>query len=158
MIRIIRTSTLAALRSDQDNASRQPPAPQTNDCPATDALIRAETAVETLRQELADARAATARTEGERDALRAQHLLDTEDRAVLRMLLRTTRKQTRPTDRVHVLFRHGALCSIHASHDAAEMAAEAHGAPRSGWTAAEPGAPLPAAAEVPWRIQALPLG
>ncbi|MEU2770710.1 hypothetical protein ABZ628_28805 [Streptomyces diastaticus] len=36
--------------------------------------------------------------------------------------------------------------------------AEAEGAPRSGWTSLGPGAAMPPAAEVPWRIQPLPLG
>lgn len=162
MIRIIRTRTLAALHADRDQALArietirdERPAP--SDCPATDFLIRAETTIEVLHKQLAEARADTARAEGERDALRAQQLLDTEDRACLRMLLRTARKQTR-TDRVHVLFRRGVLHSVHATPEAAEAAAEAEGAPPNGWTAAAPGASQPPASEVAWRIQALPLG
>lgn len=128
----------------------------------TAALLRAEVKDATqvaisLREELATARAVTARAEGELTTLRAQHLLDTEDRAALRLLLRTVRKQSRPTDRIFVLFRHGRLHSLHATQDAAEIAAEAAGADRAGWTAGEPGAALPPAAEVPWRIQQLPL-
>ncbi|MFF7553587.1 hypothetical protein ACFZA9_11955 [Streptomyces olivaceus] len=153
MIRIIRTRTLRELETA---AHTEPPSPP--DCPATDTVIRAELTVESLQRELADARARAARAEGELATLRAQHLLDTEDRVVLRTLLRTARKKTRPADRVHVLFQRGALHSIHATHDDAELAAEAEGAPRDGWTADKPGAGRPPAAEVTWRIQALPLG
>ncbi|MEK8141751.1 hypothetical protein NKH18_01270 [Streptomyces sp. M10(2022)] len=96
------------------------------------------------------------RAEGALEILRAQHLLDTEDRAALRLLLRIARKQARPTDRVFVLFRHGKLHSLHPTQDSAEIAAEAEGAPRSGWTADAPGAAFPPASEVSWRIQQLP--
>lgn len=119
--------------------------------------IRAEDDNEQLRRQLTEAITAAARAEGQLEAMRAQHLLDTEDRACLRMLLRTARKQARD-DRVYVLFRHGALHSVHATHEAAEEAAEAEGAPRGGWTAYAPGAALPPAVETPWRVQPLPLG
>ncbi|MEU0671345.1 hypothetical protein ABZ330_00335 [Streptomyces sp. NPDC006172] len=146
MIRLIRTRTLDALRTDR--------AAQT----ATDATIQSEVTIQRLQQELADARADTARAEGERDALRAQHLLDAEDRVALRMLLRTARKQTATLDRVYVLFRLGQLHSIHASQDSAEATAESQGAARDRWTATPPGAAMPPASEVQWRIQPLPVG
>lgn len=152
MLRIVRTRTLDALRVDQvaaiDTAERL----------AADIAIRAERTVEQLRAQLEEARTEAARTAGELEALRSQQLLDTEDRAALRLLLVATRKQRQTLDRVFVLFRHGALHSVHASADAAEAAAEAEGAPRHGWTAHTPGAALPAAVEVDWRVQPLPLG
>jgi hypothetical protein len=128
----------------------------------TEATLRAEVVSATqtaagLREELATARATAARAEGELTALRAQHLLDTEDRVALRMLLRTARRQQARTDRVYVLFHYGRLHSLHATQDAAEAAAEAEGAPRSGWTATPPGAAAPPASEVTWRTQQLPL-
>ncbi|MFE9222610.1 hypothetical protein ACFYN3_40745 [Streptomyces lavendulae] len=94
---------------------------------------------------------------GELRAMRPEQLLDTEDRAVLRTLLRISRKrQTAP--RVYVLFHRGQLHSVHATVEAAEGAAEAEGAPAGGWTSYTPGAALPSAAEVVWRVQPLPLG
>ncbi|WP_030125710.1 hypothetical protein [[Kitasatospora] papulosa] len=120
--------------------------------------IRAEDTSEAAWRQLAAAASDAGRADGELSFLRAQHLLDTEDRAVLRMLLRITRKQTRVTDRVYVLFQHGALHSIHSTTESAESAAEAEGAPRDGWTSNKPGAPLPPASEVTWRIQPLPVG
>ncbi|MFF4771073.1 hypothetical protein ACFY1V_31650 [Streptomyces sp. NPDC001255] len=91
-------------------------------------------------------------------AARAQVLLDAEDRVALRALLRTARRQENRANRVYVLFRYGALHSVHATNDAAEEAAEAEGAERSGWTSPAPGAALPSATEISWRIQPLPLG
>ncbi|MFJ9037452.1 hypothetical protein ACIRF8_12795 [Streptomyces sp. NPDC102406] len=149
---------LAALQADLDALRQEKNDRPAVTCPASDTVSRAEHTVDRLYQQLADTRAALARAEGERDTLRAQNLLDTEDRAALRMLLRTARRQSRTTDRVHVLFRYGALHSIHANHDGAEEAAEQLGAPRDGWTAEPPGAGLPPASEVEWRIQPLPLG
>ncbi|WP_329356951.1 hypothetical protein [Streptomyces anulatus] len=108
-------------------------------------------------ERLGDLERALGQAQGALEILRAQQLLDTEDRAALRALLRTARRQTRQADRVFVLFRHGALHSLHATQEAAEAAAEAEGAPRSGWTALKPGAALPPASEVTWRVQALPL-
>lgn len=122
-----------------------------------DQVADARAEAEQHRQAAEELRAALAHAEGELAVLRAQALLDTEDRAALRALLRTARKNNR-TDRVYVLFRRGALHSVHASIEAAEAAAEAEGAPRSGWTSHSPGAALPPAAEVAWRVQQLPLG
>lgn len=104
------------------------------------------------------ARAERDRYREEAEAARAQVLLDAEDRVTLRALLRAARKQNARADRVYALFRSGALHSVHATADAAEEAAEAEGAPRSGWAAQVPGAAVPSAAEVPWRIQPLALG
>ncbi|WP_331717994.1 hypothetical protein OG795_32960 (plasmid) [[Kitasatospora] papulosa] len=91
--------------------------------------IRAEDTSEAAWRQLAAAASDAGRADGELSFLRAQHLLDTEDRAVLRMLLRITRKQTRVTDRVYVLFQRGELHSIHSTTESAESAAEAEGAP-----------------------------
>nr|WP_243274949.1 hypothetical protein [Streptomyces albus] len=125
---------------------------------SADSAIRAELAVEELRDALARSRADAARLEGELEALRAQSLLDNEDRQALRTLLRVTRKQSGQADRVYVLFHRGTLHSVHATSEAAETAAEAEGAAPSGWTAHTPGAALPPASEVLWRVQPLPLG
>ncbi|MGK5497555.1 hypothetical protein [Streptomyces sp. URMC 125] len=160
MFRIIRTTTLAALHADRVElaavraeleATRA--ARQAAEGREADAAIREEdTAIdlEKTRVELAAVRA-------ELETLRAQHLLDTEDRATLRALLRTARKQA-ARNHVYALFRHGQLHSLHATTEAAEEAAEAEGAPREGWTTLKPGAALPPAAEVAWRVQPLPLG
>jgi hypothetical protein len=121
-------------------------------------LAESKAVVERLLQDVARANGDAARAEGRLEVLTAQHQLDTEDRATLRMLLRIARKQSRPADRVYVLFRRGELHSLHATQESAEIAAEAEGAPRSGWTANKPGAALPPAAEVAWRVQSLPLG
>ncbi|MGA4803621.1 hypothetical protein [Streptomyces lavendulocolor] len=162
MLRLIRTATLAALRSDLDAARRDRDDARTDAATANDSAIRAEDVAQTQLRQLAQAHAdrlraerEAARAEGELTALRAQSLLDTEDRAALRALLRTARKAR--ADRVYVLFRLGELHSIHASHDAAEAAAEEQGAPRDGWTTLPPGAALPPAHQVPWRVQSLPL-
>lgn len=145
MIAVVRTRTLRTLRADLAQAE------------AAAADARAEAARH--RQDAATAQIrAAARTEGELETLRAQMLLDTEDRAALRMLLRTVRKQRAALDRVYALFHHGRLHSVHTSLEAAEAAAEAEGAPRSGWTTHTPGAALPPAAEVTWRVQPLRLG
>ncbi|CAL9420975.1 hypothetical protein [Streptomyces sp. enrichment culture] len=165
MISIVRTRTLRALRADlaaaeaaaaeaRTEAGQQQQAAEM----ANDAAVRAESAIEELTERLARAHADTGRAEGELEALRAQVLLDTEDRAALRALLRTVRKQQAALDRVYVLFRRGALHSVHASLEAAEAAAEAEGASRSGWTTHPPGAAMPPAADVLWRVQPLPLG
>jgi hypothetical protein len=74
------------------------------------------------------------------------------------MLLRAARKQEARADRVYVLFRYGRLHSVHTSREAAEIAAEGEGAPRSGWTSQLPGAAMPPADEVTWRVQPLKLG
>lgn len=146
MIRIIRTRTLRQTAAQIIDLHDRAEAQRTR---AERALADAERTHEL--------QASLARAEGALEILRAQHLLDTEDRVTLRALLRTSRKQSRPADRVFVLFRMGELHSLHASQDAAEIAAEAEGAPRSGWTADAPGAALPPASTVAWRVQALPL-
>lgn len=160
MFRIIRTRTLRALRADTSDLTALRPLlaeTQTTAQTATDSAVRAEAVAETLRTDLAHVTANLARAEGELTALRAQHLLDTEDRVTLRALLRTARRRDSRPDRVYALYRRGALHSLHTTQDAAEIAAESAGADRAGWTAGKPGAALPPAAEVPWRIQALPL-
>lgn len=126
---------------------------------SADFLIRAEDDAERLHKQLLAARDDAARVRGELDALRSQHLLDTEDRVVLRMLLRTARKQQARTDRVHVLYRFGVVHSVHATRDAAETAAEDEGADRGGWTSPSTCCVTPPeASEIPWRIQSLMLG
>ncbi|WP_199563882.1 MULTISPECIES: hypothetical protein [unclassified Streptomyces] len=166
MIALIRTRTLNALRTDLAKAEAATRAARVKgeqhelerDLAAT-AAARAETTVESLRDALARASEDVARLQGELEALRAQSLLDTEDRQVLRMLLRTARKQSSRTDRVYVLYRFGDLHSVHVTRDAAEIAAEAEGAPRDGWTASTTCCPSNSpAAEIPWRIRPVPLG
>ncbi|WP_031511048.1 hypothetical protein [Streptomyces megasporus] len=170
MLRIIRTTTLATLRADlataeadatvmSEKATRWHGLYEEESGRVADAVIRegdTRAELEEARAEVEKLREELARAEGELTVLRAQHLLDTEDRATLRALLRTARKQR--ADRVFALFRRGALHSIHATHEAAEAAAEAEGAPREGWTTVAPGAALPPASEVDWRVQPLPLG
>ncbi|GAA4910199.1 hypothetical protein ACFPM3_11325 [Streptomyces coeruleoprunus] len=165
MICVVRTRTLRNLRagitqaeSAAETARLEGEQRRVEAAMATDSAIRAESAVETLSAALDRARTEAAQLEGELKTLRAQTLLDTEDRAALRMLLRTVRKQNAPADRVYVLFHRRALHSVHSTLEAAEAAAEAEGAPRSGWTTHAPGAALPPAADVVWRIQPLPLG
>ncbi|MBL1096887.1 hypothetical protein [Streptomyces coffeae] len=158
MITVCRTRTLRTLRTDLTAAESEAGQRRQEAETVTDSAVRAETALEELRAELARVTAGAARLEGELETLRAQSLLDTEDRQALRMLLRTVRKHSAVADRVYVLFHRGALHSVHATLDAAEAAAEAVGAAREGWTAHTPGAALPPAAEVLWRVQPLPLG
>ncbi|SCF79653.1 hypothetical protein [Streptomyces sp. Ncost-T10-10d] len=167
MIAVVRTRTLHALRASRSEAETATAAAraeaeqhQLEGALATDSAIRAESAVEELRAALARTIADAARLEGEVETLRAQSLLDTEDRQALRMLLRTTRKQSTRADRVYVLYRLGEMHSVHATRDAAEIAAEAEGAARDGWTSSTTccdGFPAPAS-EVPWRIRPVPLG
>ncbi|MFH9106140.1 hypothetical protein ACH4LN_07535 [Streptomyces albus] len=164
MITLIRTRTLNTLRSNLSEAEAAAAAAReeaeqhrAESQHSTDSAIRAELAVEDLQIALARSKADAARLEGELKALRAQSVLDNEDRQTLRTLLRITRKQNAP-DRVYVLFRRGQLHSVHATLEAAESAAEAEGAPRSGWSTHTPGAALPPASEVLWRVQPLPLG
>ncbi|MEU0054677.1 hypothetical protein [Streptomyces sp. NPDC006309] len=163
MITVIRARTLRGLRERTREAEETADAARAETEHvrqeaerATDSVIRAETALEELCAALARTTADAARVEGELAALRAQSFLDTEDRQALRTLLRMTRKQN-AADRVYVLFHRGELHSVHTTLDAAESTAEAEGAPRSGWTALAPGAALPPASEVPWRVQPLPL-
>lgn len=172
MIAVVRTSTLRALRDSVSGAEAEAATARAEAVAARaeaeqcleqsgnllDVASRAEDGAEDLRAALARATVDVARLEGELETLRAQSLLDTEDRQALRMLLRITRKQSARADRVYVLFRRGQLHSVHATPEAAESAAEAEGAPRSGWTAHTPGAALPPASEVLWRVQPLPLG
>ncbi|MCX5340507.1 hypothetical protein [Streptomyces atratus] len=167
MIAIVRTRTLHALRDSLTEAETEAKAAraEAEQCleqsgNMLDVASRAEDAAEELRAALTQATLDVAHLEGELETLRAQSLLDTEDRQALRTLLRTTRKQNARADRVYVLFRFGELHSVHATQDAAEIAAEAEGAPRNGWTSPTTccdGAPSPAS-EVPWRIRTLPLG
>lgn len=162
MIRLTTTGRLRALEADRDAA-------RTSVLELTVRAEAAEAADVALRAELDGAHQAmtalaaehTAELEAVRaevDGARAQVLLDAEDRVALRALLRTARRQSLRAVRVYVLFNRGVLHSVHASADAAEAAAEAEGAPRRGWTAYTPGAELPAAAEIDWRIQPLSLG
>uniref|UniRef100_A0AAU2VT24 Uncharacterized protein n=1 Tax=Streptomyces sp. NBC_00008 TaxID=2903610 RepID=A0AAU2VT24_9ACTN len=162
MITLIRTRTLDALRAEVSTAEADARAARAKGEQhelerdlATAAATRAGTTVEELRAALTRATTDAARLEGELQTLRAQSLLDTEDRQALRTLLRVTRKQNR-AERVYVLFHHGGLHSVHPSVEAAETAAEAEGAPRSGWTTHTPGAATPPACEVTWRVQPLP--
>ncbi|MEL3944852.1 hypothetical protein [Streptomyces sp. LNU-CPARS28] len=147
MFRFVRTTTLDALRSEVTTARAE----------AAQHHADAAAATRAHQAEANDLRAALARAEGELSALRPQTLLDAEDRVALRMLLRSARRQNAAPARVFVLFQRGALHSIHATQDGAEAAAEAEGAPRSGWTSLAPGASVPAASEVLWRVQPLPL-
>ncbi|WP_331757582.1 hypothetical protein OG209_40850 (plasmid) [Streptomyces sp. NBC_01383] len=127
-------------------------------CDFGESLLLTQDSEERLRKELAAARDDLTHAMGELTALRSQQLLDAEDRVVLRMLLRAARKQEARADRVYVLFRYGRLHSVHTSREAAEIAAEGEGAPRSGWTSQLPGAAMPPADEVTWRVQPLKLG
>ncbi|RCG20775.1 hypothetical protein DTL70_21105 [Streptomyces diacarni] len=163
MITVVRRRTLNSLLSDLSEAEAATAAAhedaeqrRAESQRSAESATRAELAVEELRGALARSRADTARLEGELGALRAQSLLDNEDRQALRMLLRIARKQR--ADRVYVLFHHGELHSVHATLEAAESTAEAEGADRSGWTTHTPGAALPPASEVSWRVQPLPFG
>lgn len=167
MITLIRTRTLNTLRTELATAETEAQAArneaekcleQSGDL--LDHLTHANDVAEELRAELAQSRLNAARFEGELEAQRAQVLLDTEDRQALRTLLRATRKQNQRADRVYVLFRFGQLHSLHATADAAEIAAEAEGAARDGWTPHTTcceGTTVPAT-EVRWRIQSLPVG
>ncbi|MEV8347141.1 hypothetical protein [Streptomyces niveus] len=115
--------------------------------------------IKLLREELAVTREDLAHARGELEPLRAQHVLDTEDRVTLRALLRVARKQQSGPDWVHVLYRFGAVHSVHATRDAAASAAEDEGAAPGGWTSQTRGGDNPqSAAEAPWRIEPLTLG
>ncbi|MFG3410196.1 hypothetical protein [Streptomyces sp. NPDC048142] len=165
MITLIRTRTLNALRGSLTEAETEAEAARAEaelcleqSGNMLDAASRAEDAAEELRAALDKATVDVARLEGELESLRSQSLLDTEDRQALRMLLRTTRMHNQRAQRVYVLFHHGDLHSVHPTAEAAEIAAEAEGAPRSNWTTQTPGAALPPASEVTWRVQPLPFG
>jgi hypothetical protein len=167
MIALVRTRTLRALRAGLAEAENTAETERTeaeqhrlSAALATDSAIRAEDSAQELRVVRDRAIADAARLDGELQALRAQSLLDTEDRQALRTLLRVTRKQAARTDRVYVLFRYGRLHGVYATRDGAEIAAEAAGAPRDGWTSPRTccdGSAVPAS-EVPWRIRPFPLG
>ncbi|MEU2455863.1 hypothetical protein ABZ605_37960 [Streptomyces sp. NPDC012765] len=166
MLRIVRTRTYDALHADRAEHERTR---LTLDRAVSDLAEHRAHAGEARRmteagaQELIqqanaerdEARAERDKLRAELDLARAQVLLDAEDRVALRMLLRTVRKQAGPVDRVYALFHRGRLLSLHPSMEAAERAAEAEGAPRDGWTAHQPGAALPPACEVTWRVQPL---
>ncbi|WP_031123822.1 hypothetical protein [Streptomyces sp. NRRL S-623] len=165
MITLIRTRTLNTLRTDLATAESEAQAArvEANACleqsgDMLDHLTHADDVADGLRTDLAQSRLDAARLEGELEALRAQALLDTEDRQALRTLLRATRKQNQRADRVYALFHQGRLHSVHPTVEAAEIAAESEGAPRSGWTTHTPGAAMPPACEVAWRVQPLPFG
>ncbi|MEW1690862.1 hypothetical protein ACIQOF_03530 [Streptomyces sp. NPDC091265] len=166
MITLVRTRTLDALRADLSQAEAATTAARFKSEQhelerdfATDAVIRAEADLEKLRAALDGAIADAARLEGEVEALRGQSLLDTEDRQALRMLLRATRKQNGRDERVYVLLHFGDVHSVHATRDAAEIAAETEGAPRDGWTSdATCCAATAPVSEIPWRIRPVPLG
>ncbi|WP_329422376.1 hypothetical protein [Streptomyces sp. NBC_01268] len=166
MIAIVRTRTLRALRDDVTDAEAATTVAraeaahhQQSSELSADFAIRAENALETQRARLVQAIADAARLEGELETLRAESLLDTEDRQALRTLLRVTRKQNARAEFVYVLFRSGELHSVHASLDAAQIAAEAEGAARDGWTTSTACCATPAAAaEIPWSIRPVPLG
>lgn len=165
MIALIRTRTLNTLRTELATAETKVESAraEANACleqsgDLLDHLTHADDVADELRVELAQSRLDAARLEGELEALLAQVLLDTEDRQALRTLLRATRKQNQRAERVYALFHQGRLHSVHPTVEAAEIAAEAEGAPRSGWTTHTPGAALPPACEVTWRVQPLPFG
>ncbi|MEV6803162.1 hypothetical protein [Streptomyces sp. NPDC051132] len=164
MIAIVRTRALRTLRASLATAETQA---ETARALAeqleqevqivAESAIRAETALEDLRNAHARSIADGARAEGELKALRAQALLDTEDRAALRMLLRQARKTAAGPRHVYVLLQRGRFHSVHETREAAEEAAERDGAPRDGWlTQGGPGARHPDA-EVLWCIQPVPL-
>ncbi|MFF5783202.1 hypothetical protein ACFY7Y_40605 [Streptomyces virginiae] len=180
MFRIVRSTTLRTLRSENDQQRTELEQAHTEAGTANDSAIRAEGTAEGLAEQLrrvkqdADAefegmRAVLKQATGERDAARderdaaraeveearAQVLLDAEDRVALRALLRTARRHD--ANRVHVLFHRGRFHSVHATVAGAEAAAEAEGAPRDGWTSTPPGAACPPACEVVWRVQPLTL-
>jgi hypothetical protein len=158
VFRIVRTRTLATLHEE---CARVESIETEALSLRTDLETQEQGYLAVIKQTAQERDAARAEAEAARkqveDAL-AQVLLDAEDRVALRALLRTARKQAKALDRVFVLFRYGALHSIHASMDAAEIAAEAEGAPRSGWTSQPPGAASPPADQVAWRVQPLKLG
>ncbi|MFF3928586.1 hypothetical protein [Streptomyces hirsutus] len=165
MIAIVRTRTLHALRAAHTEATRElatwigDAVQRRQDARrATDSAIRAETALEDLRAQHAALTADAARDAGELETLRAQQLLDTEDRAALRLLLRTSRKTISEQQRVFVLLRRGAFHSVHGTREAAEKAAERDGAHPEGWlTQGSPGTDCPAT-DVLWRIQPADIG
>ncbi|MFJ2895880.1 hypothetical protein ACIO87_13475 [Streptomyces sp. NPDC087218] len=165
MIVVIRTRTLNALRTSLAEAQEAALVARTeaeqHKCTselANDSAIRAESALEQLHNVALQRAVDIARLEGELEGLRAQSLLDTEDRQALRTLLRLARKQAVRADRVYVLLRFGEVHSVHLTRDEAEIAAEAEGASRNGWVAHSTHGAAPAAAETPWCIHPAKLG
>ncbi|WP_030606243.1 hypothetical protein [Streptomyces achromogenes] len=164
MIAIVRTRTLRALRADlaaADSAAETARAlaeQHRRDAEtATDSAIRAETALESLRDAHARSIADGARVEGELKALRSQALLDTEDRAVLRMLLRQARKAATAPQRMYVLLRYGSFHSLHETREAAEEAAERDGADPAAWYTQGGTGPQYPDDEAAWLIKPVPL-
>ncbi|MEV7867459.1 hypothetical protein AB0P17_15460 [Streptomyces sp. NPDC088124] len=162
MFRITRTKTQTALRAELDQAHADlaelravADALRSGADRAADAASRAELTAERLRDQLAATTSTSTRTEGELTVLRAQHLLDTEDRVVLRALLRTARK-TQATERVHIVFRKGEVHSVHVTAEDAEDAAEREGA-AGNWAAVPPGTAQHTDGPAPWCIQRFPL-
>ncbi|MBA0054024.1 hypothetical protein E0L36_25185 [Streptomyces sp. AJS327] len=114
-----------------------------------------------VRQAEADQKGMAARlavAEAERDEARARPALEHEDQVALRALLRQARRQARKVPHVFVLYQRGRLHSLHSTVESAEAAAEAEGAPHSGWAPHIPGESLSPAAEVAWRICPMALG
>ncbi|MFH8518239.1 hypothetical protein ACH4CE_24750 [Streptomyces gelaticus] len=165
MIRIVRTRTLNALHTNlteaqtatsaaREEADQQRWASEL----ATDSAIRAEAALEKLQTAGLQQAVDVAHLQGELETLRAQSLLDTEDRQALRTLLRVARKQATRAAYVYVLLRFGEVHSVHTTRDEAEIAAESEGAPRDGWVSHSTHGTTPAAAETNWRIHPVKLG
>ncbi|MEU9605047.1 hypothetical protein [Streptomyces sp. NPDC048057] len=166
MIALIRTRTLNTLRECLAEAETEAEAARAEaelcleqSGNMLDVASRAEEEAEELRAALDQAMVDVAHLEGEMEALRAQSVLDTEDRQALRTLLRIVRKQSARADLVYVLFRSGELHSVHATQDAAQIAAEAEGARRDGWTTSTAPCAAPVvASEIPWNIRPVHLG
>ncbi|MGW1353622.1 hypothetical protein ACWCQE_30775, partial [Streptomyces sp. NPDC002409] len=138
MIALVRTRTLTALRTSLAEAQTAASAAREEAEQhkwaselANDSAIRAEIALEKLQTTALQRAVDVAHLTGELETLRAQSLLDTEDREALRTLLCTTRKQNSRTDRVYVLLHFGEVHSVHTTWEEAETAAEAEGAPRA---------------------------
>ncbi|WP_329588865.1 hypothetical protein OG195_12445 [Streptomyces sp. NBC_01362] len=165
MIAVVRARTLNALRTSLAEAREAATAARIEveqhkwaSELATDSAIRAETALEKLQTTALQRAVDVAHLEGELETLRAQSLLDTEDRQALRTLLRITRKQANRAAYVYVLLRFGEVHSVHTTRDEAEIAAEAEGASREGWVTHSTHGTAPAAAEVSWCIRPVQLG
>ncbi|MFE9241763.1 hypothetical protein [Streptomyces sp. NPDC007007] len=179
MIRLVRSSTLREMNAqtvemhnratyeygraeklaiDVENAQALLEEERTAACDMGENLLRSQDLVETMEKDLAAARDDLARAQGELSVLRSQQLLDTEDRAVLRMLLRTARKQEARADLVHILFRYGRPHSAHGTWEAAQSAAESEGADRQGWTSPSTTNEARNPNEIAWRIESLRLG
>ncbi|MFJ2265791.1 hypothetical protein ACIP4W_08680 [Streptomyces sp. NPDC088846] len=165
MIAVVRTRTLNTLRDSLTKAQEAAKAAREeaeqhkwSSELATDSAIRAETALEKIQTTALQRAVDVAHLEGELETLRAQSLLDTEDRQALRTLLRVARKQATRAAYVYVLLRFGEVHSVHTTRDEAEIAAEAEGASREGWVTHSTHGTAPAAAETNWRIHPVKLG